>query len=113
LNHNNDAINHEIQNAMADLFSGAKRFTETRIHNWLDKIAQVAFREGANYARLSLLTIQDIAREFSITTRRARAIAKHRHEKFGVGQQLPGGQWVFSPDDLDILRPDPKYRTGQ
>ena len=59
---------------------------------------------------IQILTIQDIAHEFGITTRRARALAKNRHERFGIGQQLPGGQWVFRPDDLDILAPDTKYR---
>jgi len=59
---------------------------------------------------LQILTVADLAREFSITTRRARALAKNRHERFGIGQQLPSGQWVFRPEDLDILRPDPKYR---
>ena len=58
------------------------------------------------------ITIQDIAHGFGITPRRARALAKNRHERFGVGQQLPGGQWVFRPEDLDILAPDEKYRTG-
>jgi len=57
-----------------------------------------------------IITVQDIAREFGITTRRARALAKNRHERFGVGQQLPGGQWVFRPEDLHILAPDPKHR---
>lgn len=57
-----------------------------------------------------LLTIQDIAREFAITARRARALAANRHQRFGIGQQLSGGQWVFRPEDLDILAPDTKYR---
>jgi len=60
-----------------------------------------------------ILTIQDIAREFNISTRRARALAKNRHERFGIGQQLPGGQWVFRPEDLNVLAPDIKHRRKQ
>jgi len=58
------------------------------------------------------LTVSDLAHGFHISQRAACALAKRRHEKQGIGQQLPGGQWVFLPRDLATLRPDPKYRAG-
>ena len=57
------------------------------------------------------LTIEDIAKQFNITPRRARAIAKNRHERFGIGWQVPGTkQWLFRPEELDQLKPEEKYR---
>lgn len=105
-------VDREIQKAMETMFPlGAGRTTHTRACRWLNKIATIAFGQGEAYALSSLLTIKDVAEKFGISTRRVRAIAKNRHERFGIGWQVPGtNQWLFRPKELEMLTPDEKYR---
>jgi hypothetical protein len=67
---------------------------------------------GQGYALENLLTIEDIAEQFQISKRRAREIATSRHARFGIGRKIPGkrGQWLFLPDDFEILAPIEKHR---
>lgn len=105
-------VNKRIQNAMDAMFPhGVGRASHTAVHHWLDNVAQVAFREGESHALLSLLTVEDMAEMLGVTKRRVRAIAKNRHERFGIGWQVPGTcQWLFRPEEIEQLRPDEKYR---
>ena len=111
----NEIVSQEIEKAMVAMFPhGAGQAHSTRVSHWLNSIAQVAFREGEIGALMSLLTVEDIAERFGITARRIRAIARNRHERFGIGWQVPGtNQWLFRPSELDALRPDEKYRKGE
>jgi len=105
-------VEREIQKGMDVMFPhGAGRATHTYVRHWLETIAKIAFSQGGNYALMSLLTVEDVAERFNVTPRRVRAIAKNRHERFGVGWQVPGtNQWLFRPEELTILEPDQKYR---
>jgi len=105
-------IEQEIQKAMDTMFPyGEGRTTYARAKHWLDTISKIAFSQGGTYALTSLLTVEDVAERFGITPRRVRAIAKNRHERFGIGWQVPGtNQWLFRPEELDSLEPDEKYR---
>lgn len=106
-------VNHQIENAMEAMFPhGAGRAPHIAVQHWLEQVGQVAFREGGSYALLSLLTVEDVAREFGVTPRRVRALARNRHERFGIGWQVPGtNQWLFRPEEIERLRPDEKYRS--
>ena len=50
---------------------------------------------------MKILTTKDIAREFNVSERYIRMLAKAR----GIGQQTPGGVWIFSPKDVKGLKP--------
>lgn len=117
-------VQDKIENAMATLFPhGAGRTTHTRVEHHLRQIAQVAFREGESYALLSLLAVEDALGHINarltsqgqspISRRRLAAIIHNRHERFGVGMQLSGGQWLVRHEDLDSLMPDIKHRRGE
>lgn len=105
-------INNRITQGMDAMFPyGTGRAPHTAVRHWLDNVAQVAFREGGTYALMSLLTVEDIAGTLGVSTRRVRAIAKNRHERFGIGWQVPGtNQWLFRPEEMEQLQPDEKYR---
>jgi hypothetical protein len=105
-------VEREIQKALDAMFPyGAGRATHTHVRHWLETVGKVAFGQGGDYALMSLLTVEDVAEKFNVTPRRVRAIAKNRHERFGVGWQVPGtNQWLFRPEEMDILEPDEKYR---
>jgi hypothetical protein len=96
-----------INNLVESLLpNGAGTLTETRLRTALSQIAQVAFSAGESYALLSLLTIDEVAEQFGVSVRRVRAIAKIKHEKFGIGYQVPGtNQWLFRPSEIESLRP--------
>jgi hypothetical protein len=102
----------EIAKAMDAMFPhGAGRAPHTRVRHWLKTISQIAFNRGESYALMSLLTVEDVAAKFGVTPRRVRAIAKNRHERFGVGWQVPGtNQWLFRPSEIETLAPDKKYQ---
>ncbi len=93
---------------MVDQFlpNGAGSINTVRFRHALSQIALIAFSAGESYALLSLMTVEDMARELNISARRIRAIAKVRHERFGVGYQVPGtSQWLFRPAEIESLRP--------
>ena len=108
----NDITRQRIDSAMQSMFPhGAGQASSTRVGHWLDTVAQVAFREGEAGALMSLLTVEDVAEQFGISTRRVRAIARNRHGRFGIGWQVPGtNQWLFRPCEIESLRPDERYR---
>jgi len=104
-----------LTNALANLLAvrGMLAVVTRDVDGDIETVASITTPAGHQWTRESgsilLLTIHDLAHGFRISTRRARALAKNRHERFGIGQQLPSGQWVFRPEDLHILRPDVKY----
>ena len=107
-----ESLDREVQKAMDAMFPhSAGQTTHQRVRHWLDKIAQVAFTHGEQYALLSLLTVEDVAERFRITPRRVRAIARNRQDRFGIGWQVPGtNQWLFRPEEVEHLKPDERYR---
>ncbi len=106
-------IEGEIQRTMEDMFpDGAEQLDRHDVQYYLERIAKYAFERGQNYTLENLMTIEDIAKRFQITKRRARDIAQRRHDRFGIGRKISGkrGQWLFQPDDFDILAPIEKHR---
>jgi len=108
-------LDREIQKGVDAMFPhGAGRASHQQVRHWLDKIAVVAFGRGEGYALMSLLTVEDVAERFGVTPRRVRAIAKNRHERLGIGWQVPGtNQWLFRPEEIEHLEPDEKYRRRE
>ena len=105
-------LDKHIDRLMDTMFPhGAGRATHDRVRHSLELVTQVAFRQGTEYALMSLLTVEDVAEQFGITPRRIRAIAKNRQDRFGIGWQVPGtNQWLFRPEEVEHLRPDERYR---
>lgn len=86
--------------------NGAGTISATRLQTALSQVAQVAFSAGESYALTSLQTADDVAEQLDVSVRRVRAIAKIKHEQFGVGWQVPGtSQWLFRPSEIESLRP--------
>lgn len=86
--------------------NGAGTLTETRLRTALSQVAQVAFSAGSDYALMSLLTVDDVAEQLGVSVRRVRAIAKIKHEQFGVGYKVPKtNQWLFRLSEIESLRP--------
>lgn len=80
--------------------------SETRLRTALSQAAQVAFSAGESYALLSLMTVDEVAEQLGVSVRRVRAIAKIKHEQFGIGYQVPKtSQWLFRPSEIESLRP--------
>ncbi len=106
-------VNGQIEQQLTSLFPhSAGQANHTRVERALREVAQQSFEAGRQYALMSLLTIDDLAALFQVSMRRVRAIAKARHERFGIGYQVPGtrGQWLFTPEEVEQLRPDEKHR---
>lgn len=101
-------ISGEIQK-MIDAFiphGGGATITEIRFRTALEKVGAQAFTIGQDYALTSLMTVEEVALTLGISERRVRAIAKNRHDRFGVGFQVPGSNtWLFRPEELESLRP--------
>jgi hypothetical protein len=106
-------IEKQIQKAIKTMFDDLDRQPDRRdVQYYFERATKSAFQMGQSYALENLLTIEDIAKQFQITKRRAREVAKSRHARFGIGRKIPGkrGQWLFLPGDLDILAPIEKHR---
>ena len=79
-------IQDRIAREMEALFPhGEGRASSARVKRSLESVAAVAFREGQSYALSSLMTIDDVARELGVSPRRAKAIAREMHDRYGVG----------------------------
>ena len=71
----------------------------------------VAFRTGQSAALMTLSTSDDVAELYGVTARSIRERAKRLHEQFALGWQVPGtGQWLFTPEEVERLRPDERFR---
>lgn len=47
--------------------------------------------------------------EFGVSVQRIRALAKQRHDQFGVGMKF-GKSWLWSADEIESMRP---YAPGR
>lgn len=97
----------QIIESKIEQFTGeGQPLSPARARHALDQVAQVAFREGENYALLSLMTVRDVAVTLRVSERRVRAIARERHERLRIGWQVPGtSTWLFRPEEIELLRP--------
>ena len=112
-NHQFDAIEREIEQAIDSLFPyGEGRTTRPRVEHWLNTVAKRAFSAGKTYALMGLMTVSDVAQHYNVSERRARALIANRHERFAVGMQV-GNSWIVHRDELPDLAPDEKYQQKQ
>lgn len=103
-------IQQAIDNAMESMFPyGAGNASHQRVQHHLNQIAAIAFRTGRTHALMGLMTAEDVAEHYRISPRRARALIRNRHQRFGVGMKA-GNVWLVHRDELPQLEPDSKYR---
>jgi len=83
---------------------GAGPMTEARLRRALETIAQRVESNARAYYLGNLRTVDDLAARYNISRRRAQAIAKSQHERWGKGMMV-GGTYIFSDDELDTMQP--------
>lgn len=104
-------VNSEIEHQTQILFPYDEgRTGRLHVERALHAVARRAFEEGRAYALTSLLTVDDLAAEFRVSPRRVRALAQVAHDRYGTGWQTPRGEWLFTPEEVEILRPGPPGR---
>ena len=111
-----EMIDREITQTVETALGGlpAAMVTEARLRAVIRPAMQRVRSNSENYALMSLLTADDVAAMLGVSVRRVRAIARNRHERFGVGWQVPGtSQWLFRPSEIEALRPDEKYKKNR
>ena len=102
-------MDHRVNRAIDTLMGGTEARTMTRMR--LETVLQALAHEVAHDAEIgvlmSLLTAEDAADRLNITARRVRAIARNRNVRgIPIGWQVPGtSQWLFRPDEVELLRP--------
>lgn len=107
-----DQVERAIEQAMQSMFPhGAGQATHHRVAHHMEQVAKRAFQAGKTYALMGLMTAEDVAEHYQVTSRRARALIKNRHERFGVGMRF-GNSWLIHRDELPQLEPDAKHRAG-
>jgi len=108
-------INEQVQDTANELLSnGVGELSRETLIAILKRVADYGFTEGLNYRISSLITTDQLENLFSISSRRARAIAKSRHESYGIGFKIPGAkQWFFLPEDVKLLAPEKPGRRWE
>ncbi len=86
--------------------------TRQRLELALPKLAHQAFEHGRIYALSSLLTVDDVASILHASPQRVRTIARAKHAQLGIGARI-GGQWFFTPEEVESLRPGPPGRPAK
>lgn len=102
-----------IQDRLDELFGDmpVQRLSRQLVEHVLRACIQEATQNVARDTLMSLKTADELAEQFGVSARRIRALASNRHERFGIGWQVPGtGQWLFRPDEVGLLRPDERYK---
>ena len=103
-----EIVEREITNQLDSI---GPRPTPHRVRHALEHVAQIAFRQGQQAALMTLSTSDDVATLYGVSTRSIRERAKRLHDRWGLGWQVPGtGQWLFTPDEVECLRPDERFR---
>jgi len=84
--------------------NGAGQMTEARLRKALETVAKRVERDARAYYLGNLRTVDDLAARYSISRRRAQAIAKQQHDRWGKGMKI-GGSYIFSEDELATMEP--------
>lgn len=102
----------EIDAAIAGLLphdAPAGRITSISLRSAMQHLASATETAARTYYLSNLRTVDDLAAEFGISRRRAQAIAKIHHDRYGKGAMI-GGSYIFSADEIATMRPASKGR---
>jgi len=98
-------INQEIAQAVeTHLPHGAGQMTAIRLRTALQTVAQRTEAAARAYYLGNLITVDDLAAQWGVSRRRAQAIAKQQHERWGKGMRI-GNAYIFSADEIASMRP--------
>ena len=89
--------------------NGAGQMTEARLRKALETVAKRVESNARSYYLGNLRTVDDLAARYNISRRRAQAIAKQQHERWGKGMMV-GGTYIFSDDELSTMEPGDRGR---
>ena len=101
----------EIERAISLLIEQFPQLTgrEVRLRSVLAPLAQRAASNSAAFELLNLKTAEELADDWRVTPRRARAIIANRHERFGGGRQV-GKTWMLSAGEWERIEIDTSRR---
>ena len=102
-------VTRDIENMLNAHSPNHTPITRQRLELALPKLCHQAFEAGRLYALSSLLTVDDVASILHASPQRIRTIARAKHAQLGIGARI-GGQWFFTPEEVESLRPGPPGR---
>ena len=102
-------VTRDIEQLLDALSPNGAPITRQRLELAMPKLAHQAFEHGRIYALSSLLTVEDVAQRLHTSPQRIRTIARAKHAQLGIGARI-GGQWFFTPEEVESLRPGPPGR---
>ena len=82
---------------------------EVRLRAALSKLQRESASNSAGYELLNIRTAEDLAAEWGVSVRRAQAIIRNRHERFGVGRQI-GRTWCLAAREWEGIEIDATRR---
>ena len=98
-------IDQDIEQAVETFLpNGAGQMTAVRLRTALQTIAKRTESAARAYYLGNLRTVDDLADQFGVSRRRAQAIAKHQHERWGKGMRV-GNAYIFAEDEIEGMRP--------
>lgn len=83
---------------------GGGTMTDVRLRTALTNVARRVETAARAYYLGNLRTVDDMAEQFGVSRRRAQAIAKQHHDRWGRGMKV-GGAYIFSEDEIESMRP--------
>ena len=83
---------------------GAGQMTAVRLRTALQTVAKRTETAARAYYLDNLLTVDNLAAQWGVSRRRAQAIAKQQHERWGKGMRV-GNAYIFSADEAEGMRP--------
>ena len=89
--------------------NGAGPMTEPRLRKALERVAKRVEGSARAYYPGNLRTVDDLAARYGISRRRAQAIAKEHHARWGKGMMV-GGTYIFSEDEIATMKPGERGR---
>lgn len=82
---------------------------EVRLRSLLTKLQQESASNSAGFELLNIRTAEDLAPVWRVSVRRAQAIIRNRHERFGGGRQI-GRTWCLSAREWEGIEIDATRR---
>ena len=108
-----EIVSDKIEEIVEATFSGEGEVLMKKdyLRDLLQKAAVEAFAQGGDYEMDNIITAQDIADLYGVSLRRGQAIARLRHDKYGIGSQVSTRNvWIFREKDKPLLAPGLPHR---
>jgi hypothetical protein len=100
-------VSREIQHALNELLplhANAGFVSRDLLQQQLHTVCERVEAAARDYFLESLRTVDDVADELGVSVEHLSTLARHHHSNYGMGRQF-GETWVWTPDEVDVLRP--------